>query len=75
MSILRTSEARGDAKIPKIKRVGTMCTSAPRRPGSATLNQFVSLPNEQRQGRDMNCINKWMGKQSKAKAEAGLVAI
>lgn len=58
MSILRTSEASGDAKIPEIKRVGTLRTAAPRRPSSATLNQFVSLPNEQRRGRDMNCINK-----------------
>ncbi len=80
MNILRTSRLRilgenGNAKILEIKQVGTACRTSSWRPGSATLNQFVSIPNEQWRGKDMNCINKWMSKQTGVKAEAGIVAI
>lgn len=52
----------------EMKQAGTKCSACSLllsfRPTATTLNQFVSIPNEQHWCWDLNSINKWMSKQT-----------
>lgn len=54
----------------EMKQAGTECTATSLSfspsfcPTATTLNQFVSIPNEQQRCWDLNSINKWTSKQT-----------
>lgn len=61
----RGNEALSCISIPPLSlRLSPMLSICP---SAATLNQFVSIPNNQRGCWDLNCINKWMSKQTSAR--------